>query len=392
MRWASPRAPEHRLAAAALAERALKDHPDRPALRLARARALAGADKLDEAAACLRSALIDLPEDEPLYEEMAKVLARRGEIEAALACARDRSAEWAPVFAFKLLVRHGRRAEADALESAVAGIRPTDPDLLGHRIRRARGDPAQMLQLCEAVLDRDPGAAHALHYKAVALALLGRGGEAEALMGLDRFLHNESLPSPPGFEDDPGFRRRLRSEILANPGLHPDPAGHATRAGLRTRTFPAAGDRAGPALIGAIRSAVQAYAEALSGDHAFVRARPARATLTPWALIFRGGGHQVPHHHPGSWLTGVYYVHAHREDAPAESPKAPRPGIIRLGVFPDGIDAEPPWPVIEIEPVPGTLLLFPAFVPHETVPPGDGAERISIAFDVTAESEEGSDQ
>jgi hypothetical protein len=40
--------------------------------------------------------------------------------------------------------------------------------------------------------------------------------------------------------------------------------------------------------------------------------------------------------------------------------------------------------VIEVEPVPGTLLLFPSFVPHETVPPGEGAERISVAFDVAA--------
>jgi hypothetical protein len=27
---------------------------------------------------------------------------------------------------------------------------------------------------------------------------------------------------------------------------------------------------------------------------------------------------------------------------------------------------------------------FPSFIPHETVPPGEGAERISVAFDVTA--------
>jgi hypothetical protein len=38
----------------------------------------------------------------------------------------------------------------------------------------------------------------------------------------------------------------------------------------------------------------------------------------------------------------------------------------------------------DIEGVPGNLLLFPSFVPHETVPPGEGAERISLAFDVTA--------
>jgi hypothetical protein len=87
------------------------------------------------------------------------------------------------------------------------------------------------------------------------------------------------------------------------------------------------------------------------------------------------------HHHPGCWLTGVYYVSARRDDPVAE---APRPGMIRIGALPAWAGVEPPWPVLEVEPVPGTLLLFPSFVPHETVPPGDGAERISVAFDVAA--------
>jgi hypothetical protein len=105
--------------------------------------------------------------------------------------------------------------------------------------------------------------------------------------------------------------------------------------------------------------------------------------MTQWALVFRGGGHQVPHHHPGCWLTGVYYVSA-RRDPPR--PGEPLPGIIRIGGLPGWAGVEPPWELIEVEPVPGTLLLFPSFVPHETVPPGEGAERISVAFDVAGDA------
>jgi hypothetical protein len=266
---------------------------------------------------------------------------------------------------------------------AAAAAQPADFDLLEWRVRRTRDDPETLLRLCEEVLSHDPAAAHALHYKAVALAQLGRGGEAAALMGLDRFLRIAPLPAPPGFGGEDGFREALREEIVANPSLHRDPAGHATRSGLRTRHFPAAGDRAAPALIGAIRDAVGAYAGALTGNHPFVRARPSRATLTSWALLFRGAGHQVAHHHPGCWMTGVYYVSA-RADAPPRG--GAHPGAIRIGRLPDWAAVEPPWPVLEVEPVPGTLLLFPSYVPHETVPPGDGAERISVAFDVTADS------
>lgn len=381
MRWASPRTPGHRLAAIALARSAVARGADRPALQLALARALTGAGKLEEAASSLRQACARLPDHEPYYEELAHVLARLGEVEAALACARSRDSPWASPFVFKLLVRQGRRPETGSLEAAVAAARPADPDLLESRAKRSRDDPERLIRLCEDVLGHDPGAAHALYYRAVALAQLGRGEEAADLMGLDRFLAIAPLPAPPGFGGEDAFREAVRGEILANPSLHRDPAGHATRSGHRTQTFPAAGDRAAAALMGAIRAAIDAYAGALSGDHPFVTARPPRATLTQWALVFTGGGHQLPHHHPGCWLTGVYYVSA-RRDIP--QPDAPLPGAIRIGGLPDWAGVAAPWPLLEIEPVPGTLLLFPSFVPHETVPPGEGAERISVAFDVAA--------
>ncbi len=379
MRWATPRSPKHRLAAVALARSAVAAAPDKPSPQLALARALSGAGEIEEAASLLDRACGRFPEVEELHEERAHALARLGRIEAALDCARRSEAPWAPVFAFNLLARQSRRSETLDLEAAVAAIRPADPNLLESRAKRARDDPSALLRLCEEVLSHDPASAHAIHYKAVALAQLGRRDEAAELMALDRFLRIAPLPAPPGFGGDEAFREEVRAEIIANPSLHPDPVGHATRSGLRTRHFPAAGDRAAAALIDSIRTAVAAYAEALSGDHAFVRARPERATLTPWALLFRGPGHQVAHHHPGCWLTGVYYVSA-RRDIPR--PDLPLPGTIRIGVLPDGAGAAPPWPVLEVEPVPGTLLLFPAFVPHETLPPGEGAERISVAFDV----------
>lgn len=384
IRWANPRSPAHRLAAVALGRSAVAAAPDKPAPLLALARALAGAGELDEAASVLRRACQRFPEVEPFHEELALVLARLGDVEAALECARARKAAWAPVFALNLLARQGRRSEAVEFEAAVAAVRPADPNLLESRIKRARGDPLAMLRLCQEVLTHDPGSAHALYHKAVALAQLRRVSEAAELMGLDRFLRITQLPAPPSFGGEEEFREAVRAEVLANPSLHADPVGHATRSGLRTRHFPAAGDRAATALVDAIRTAVAAYADALAGDHPFVRACPRRATFTPWALVFRGPGHQVVHHHPGCWLTGVYYVSARRDPPEPEPGEA---GLIRIGTLPEDTGIEPPWQVLEVKPVPGTLLLFPSFVPHETVPPGEGAERISVAFDVASASD-----
>jgi hypothetical protein len=249
----------------------------------------------------------------------------------------------------------------------VAAVAPADPDLIECRARRIRGDPAALLALSDSALAADPGASHALHYRAVALALLGRSAEAAEIVDIDRFLARSRLGAP-------AFRTRLKAEIVANPTLRPDPAGHTTRHGLRTLAFPAADDSAAPALLGMIRDAIGGYSAALGGDHPFVRARPERAALTAWAILLRGRGRQLLHHHPRPWLTGVYYV-----DAPGGRP---RPGTIRIGRLPGWAGIEPPWPVIDIAPEPGTLLLFPSFFPHETLPTGSEAERISVAFDV----------
>jgi hypothetical protein len=224
------------------------------------------------------------------------------------------------------------------------------------------------------MLALDPASSHALYYKAVALAQLGRGEEAAAIMATDRFVRSSELPTPSDPEREESFRGSVRAEILANPTLHPDPAAHTTRNGLRTFAFPLSGDRAAPHLLERIRDCIADYSRSLTGDHPFVRCRPEQASFVAWAIVLRAAGYQRLHHHPKPWMTGVYYV--------AAPQVAGNAGALRIGVLPDWAGVEPPWPVIEVPPRPGTLVLFPSFVPHETRPTGSDEERISIAFDV----------
>ena len=193
-----------------------------------------------------------------------------------------------PLFAFKLLVRQGRRAETEPLEAAVAAARPADPDLLESRAQASRGDPEELLRLCEEVLGHDPGAAHAIYYKAVALAQLGRGEEAAALMGLDRFLQHRAASRSARLRRRGGFPRggprrdpRQSRACTAIPPAMP-PASASGPA-----TFPAAGDRAAAALVGAIRTAIDGYAGALVGRPSVRPGAAAPRHLHPWALVFR---------------------------------------------------------------------------------------------------------
>lgn len=328
-----------------------------------------------EAAASLTQAAGLFPREEAVGASLAEALGAIGEVDAALAeTGRWDGRPWASRRALRMLTEHGRFDEATAFEPAVAAADPTDIDLLECRARRVRRSPEELLRLADEVLACAPASSHALYYRAIALAQLGRAEEAASVMGTEQFIATCGLEPPAEYASDNRFRRAVSGEILANPTLQSDPAGYTTRNGRRTTSFPLPGDRACHQLLAAIRDAIGRYAGGLSGDHAFARLRPEAASFTAWAIVLRGIGHQQLHHHPRPWLTGVYYVRAPEGTGSA--------GALRIGVLPPWADVSPPWPVREVAPRPGTLVLFPSFVPHETVPTHSEAERISVAFDV----------
>ncbi|MGZ8999030.1 MAG: 2OG-Fe(II) oxygenase family protein [Allosphingosinicella sp.] len=323
----------------------------------------------------LKGASARFPDNDPIASALATALAQAGDVDAALIeAARWKESAWSAPLALRLLAEHGRFAEAVRFEAAVAAADPADLNLLECRARRLQAEPESLLRVAEDVLALNPASSHALYFRAVALAQLGRDEEAAATMAVDRFVQFRELPAPPGQLSGDGFRDSVRSEILANSTLHPDPAAHTTRNGLRTLVFPLPGDSAAKVLLETIRDAIEDYSVGLAGDHPFIRSRPEQASFSAWAIVLRASGYQRLHHHPKPWMTGVYYVAAPRTEGDS--------GVLRIGVLPSWAGVAPPWPVLDVPPRPGTLVLFPSFVPHETVPTGSDAERISIAFDV----------
>jgi tetratricopeptide (TPR) repeat protein len=371
MRWASLATPRHGEAAVSLARQALALSDREPRAFLTLAAALRTQGRPDEAKAVLEDAGRRFPGDEDVAADLAGLALLCGDHERARALA-----EAAPRSAWSARLRltlHGRGidVDAEAAEAALAVAAPDDGALFARRATRLRGDPAALLALAATFLRLRPGHADGLHIQAVALAMLGRDAEATALMGIERFVQRGrvQLATAP-------FLERLRREIESNPTLRPDPQGYAQRGGLRTRRFPDLGDAAAPALVAALKDVAGAHAEALAGDHPFVASRPDQALFTCWAMFFRAAGRQVRHIHPECWMTGVFYV-----AAPAGAPQA---GAIRIGRLPDWAGVSEPWPVLELAPEPGSYVLFPSFVPHETVPTGVDEPRVAVAFDVTA--------
>ncbi|MEA3010789.1 MAG: hypothetical protein QOJ91_2481 [Sphingomonadales bacterium] len=374
--WAERPTPGARAAALRLAVSATERRPGDPLLQLALGQALAKVGEVERAAEILGAAHLRFPDCEPLKAALVRLLGETGQTDRALAVAdgiadRARRAR----LSLTLLAQAGRFDAAARFEAEVAACEPRHPMLLECRMRRFRSDPRAMLALCDEL---PPGDTRAIYHRAIALAQLGRAGEASALMGIERFVGDDRIEAPDGYPNGPDFRAELAAELGGAADLRPDPAGHATVNGLRTRLFPRAGDRASQALVGGLRARIERFAASLEGDHPFVRSRPQRAMLNAWGLVFHSGGRQRVHCHPERWATGVFY---------AASPEVESDGgSIRIGILPDWAGIDPPWPVLTLKPVPGRLLIFPSFVPHDTVPTGAGGQRIAVAFDVSPSS------
>jgi tetratricopeptide (TPR) repeat protein len=374
--WAERPSPDANRAALRLAVSATERHPDNPLLQLALSRVLDKLGEVERAAETLSAASLRSPNCEPLKAPLVRLLGRLGQTDRALAVAdgiADRRQK--ARLSLALLAQSRRFEEAAAFEAEAAAGDPFDPMLIECRMRRLRSDPQAMLALCDDLLTRRPTDARAIYHKGIALAQLGRESEASALMAIGRFVSDDRLEAPDGYSSGPDFRAALAAELGGAPDLRPDPAGHATVNGLRTRVFPRAGDPASAALLRGLRAAVGRYVAGLEGDHPFVRARPRRASLHAWGLVFRSAGRQRVHFHPDRWATGVFYVAAPETKGDG--------GSIRIGVLPEWAGVAPPWPVLTLKPLPGRLLIFPSFVPHDTVPTGAPGERIAIAFDVS---------
>jgi uncharacterized protein (TIGR02466 family) len=99
-----------------------------------------------------------------------------------------------------------------------------------------------------------------------------------------------------------------------------------------------------------------------------------------WATILACGATHKLHHHPNNFLSGVYYVRA-RPGADTINFHDPRnqTGIIRPPVF--DLTAENTDQVV-VRVKEGTLLVFPAYVPHSVDANASDAERISISFNI----------
>jgi len=99
-----------------------------------------------------------------------------------------------------------------------------------------------------------------------------------------------------------------------------------------------------------------------------------------WANINPPGGYNQMHLHPNSLFSGVYYVKAQPNSGRLQL-MDPRPGVQHI--MPNRKSGKLPrelWREAYYEPVPGRIIMFPAWMWHKVEPNKSNDIRISVSF------------
>lgn len=350
---------------------------------------------LEEGLQYARHALAAMPQDAEAHHTAALLL-RKLDDPAASAVHAGEALRLAPdsaTYAITLgevLQRAGRAEEAARVYTDALAAHPQHAALHRQRgiarLQRAQAPGAR--DDLRIALAQAPDDQRAIAHLGVALAATGDLAAAAALLGLERHVHAMQLAPPEGFSDADAFHHALAEDIRNHSQQRWEPAGLAARRGYLSGDLLA--DRT-PAIGGferRLREAIDRFIAGLRPDPddpflhpGVLEAVARRYELHVWATRVAEAGNIDTHIHEESWLSGAYYVElppAIRDDDPTHA------GWIEFGRPHGGLPAWPESALRRVRPRVGTLLLFPSYFFHRTLPYRGAGERISISFDLAA--------
>jgi tetratricopeptide (TPR) repeat protein len=240
-------------------------------------------------------------------------------------------------------------------------------------------DPRKALAIADRAVALAPDNQYALAMWSLAARALDDAREHE-LNDYEAFVQMFEIEPPPGFGSVESFSHALDHELDS---LHRDQReflGQSLRGGTQTLdNLFGAGHPLFEALRGRIDEAIAAYMARMKEDaeHPLRRRRTGAFQYAgSWSARLSDCGFHANHVHPKGWISSAYYVAV--PDATAD--KTSQQGWIKFGE-PD-FDAGFADPVRRaIQPRPGTLVLFPSYMWHGTIPFHSAQKRTTIAFD-----------
>ena len=285
-----------------------------------------------------------------------------------------------------VLQESGRTSEAlDAARASIARL-PDDAVTAENFVVAAlcAGATAEALPIVEKFRAQKPRDQRWITYR-IDIARLRNEEEFASWFDPARVVSIVDLPPPAGFGSTDEFHASLVPALQARHRQQNHPLDQSLRHGTQTSRNLLVNP--GPEIAALLRSFRQALedVQARSGheaNHPFESRNTSPAEIVgSWSVRLRRGGFHVNHIHPEGWVSSAYYASVPTEvDDPTQ-----RSGWLRFG--------EPRFvvpglaPLLEVQPRPGRLVLFPSYLWHGTNALLHDAPRLSVAFDALPQAE-----
>jgi len=385
--WLEAGYPDRAMAAA---DNGVQRFPDHALLHRVRARMHRELEVPGDPVQLLWQSARATPANADLWRTLAELLnrlERKDEARAALAEARTRGCPDTPelrLLEATSLASSGTDDEAarqlDALDRACPGHRGIKLAFAQHLL--SDGDPARAESLCAEVLQHAPLDQLALAYRGTAWQLL-KDPREQWLLDYERMISRVEVPPPAGYASTAEFFEALGEVLTPLHRMRAHPVEQTLRGGTQTNGFlfrlkaPLLRELEAQIRI-AVRETLSAFPNDL--EHPFWGRRPKGDGVRfsgAWSVRLASAGYHTNHMHPAGWMSSALYVALPDEVRAAQD----QSGHIQFGVpLLDKDLALPPRRVLK--PEVGTLVLFPSYMWHGTIPFHSQQSRLTVAFDL----------
>ena len=345
--------------------------------------------RADYALRKVEQALRAAPDQAGLHFVKATVLEFAGDIAAALTAVGEGLARAPDHIALLLRSAHLHALTGDAQHALALAERAA---------RLAPADVATHVAMCEALLAAglvveaeshaerlcaaQPLNQYAIALRTTAWRLSGNARYA-AFCDYPSLVDAQLFDTPHGWASLDDFLIELAAELGGLHSFRTHPLDQSVRGGSQLTLQPS--ELARPlitALFDSIRTSVQRFISKLGAGDDPVRARNAggAAISGAWSVRLASGGHHADHVHPHGWLSSACYIDLPPTIGSGATPQD-RAGWLRFGR--PGVATQPPLAADHfVQPTPGLLVLFPAYMWHGVEPFESDHARLSVAFDV----------
>ncbi|EHQ58761.1 Tfp pilus assembly protein PilF [gamma proteobacterium HIMB55] len=250
--------------------------------------------------------------------------------------------------------------------------------------------PERANQLFDEVLKESPLDQMALGFKSTALRLMG-DDRLNDLVDHEAMVFKVDVPAPDGYASRAEYFAEVAAVLESLHHTHAHPIDQSVRGGTQTNGFLF---RIAHPVVKQLEQQIRlAVVEAFkrfptNSAHPFWQRHVAGTRAADivfsgaWSVRLSAQGFHTNHMHPKGWISSALYI-AVPDEVIGGTDDA---GYIQFGAPEDKLGLDLP-PIRTVKPEVGSLVLFPSYMWHGTIPFSSEQPRITVAFDIVPHSE-----